>query len=142
MSEIRFSYLGDLSGGDVQALIRELEQACGVTSSHLASSPLLHFLVLCVYPGHDPGKRVPISSACLAVAPLLDCTVGKLPDGDLRTLCAELATASGRALEFYHGSKLAAFLNKTIPKQPKTKKPTARQAANQRIAMTRRANRR
>jgi hypothetical protein len=142
MPEIRFSQLNDLSSGDIHALIRELEHACGLPSSHLASSPLIHYLMQCVYPNGDPAQRVPISTAFLPVAPLLDSTVGKLPDGDVRTLCSELAAASGRALEFYAGSKLSAFLNKTLPKLPKPKKPTARQAARERIAMQRRANRR
>jgi hypothetical protein len=50
----------------------------------------------------------------MSLWPLLDTTIGKLPDGDLRRLCNELSAASGRALEFYSGSKLAAFLNKTV----------------------------
>jgi hypothetical protein len=83
-----------------------------------------------------------ISTAHLAVAPLLDSTVGKLPDGDVRTLCMELAIVSEHALEFYSGSKLAAFLSKTLPKLPKPKKPTARQSQRERIAVRRNANRR
>ena len=142
MTEIRFARVDELSSGDVHALIRELEQACGIRAADFASMPLMHFLVQCVYPSGDSSVRVPISTAYLAVAPLLDATIGKLPDGDLRTLCTELSIASGHALEFYSGSKLAAFLNKTVPKLPKRKKPTARQSQLQRIALQRRANRR
>lgn len=142
MSEIRFARIDELSSGDVHKLIRELEQACGIRAADFASSPLMHFLIQCLYPSGDASKRVLISASYLAVAPLLDSTIGKLPDGDLRTLCGELSIASGHALEFYSGSNLATFLNKTLPKSPKPKKPTARQARLQRIALQRRANRR
>ena len=100
----------------------------------------MHFLVQCLYPSGDTAQRVPISTALLPVAPLLDSTVGKLPDGDVRTLCLELAVASGRALEFYAGSKLSAFLNKTLPKLPKPKKPTEKQRRRDALAMQRRRN--
>ena len=98
MSEIRFARMDELSGGDVHKLIRELEQACCIRAADFGSSPLMHFLVQCLYPSGDPSKRVPISTACVPVAPLLDDTIGKLPDGDLRTLCGELSIASGHAL--------------------------------------------
>jgi hypothetical protein len=111
-------------------------------AANFASSPLMIFLMQCLYPTGDTSKRVPISTACLAVAPLLESTVGRLPDGDLRTLCMELSIASGHALEFYSGSKLVAFLNKTLPKPPKPKKLTARQSRLERIGLQRRANRR
>jgi hypothetical protein len=142
MTNIRFTRIDELSSGDVHGLIRELEQACGVLADNFSSSPLILFLMQCLYPTGAASKRVPISTACLVVAPLLDKTIGKLPDGDLRTLCVELSNASGRALEFYTGSKLASFLNKTIPKPPKPNKPTRRQARVERIAVRRNANRR
>ena len=142
MIEIRFTRLDQLSSGDVHALISELEQACGIRAADFASLPLMNFLTLCLYPSGDTSKRVSISTACLVMAPLLDTTIGKLPNGDLRTLCSELSIASDRALEFYSGSKLAAFLNKTLPKLAKPKKLTAGQSRRERIALLRRANRR
>jgi hypothetical protein len=141
-SDIRFTRIDDLSNGDVHDFIRELEQACGIRAVAFTSLPLMHFLMQCLYPTGDASKRVPISTAHLAVAPALDSTARKLADGDLRTLCMELSIASGRALEFYSGSKLAPFLNKTLPKLAKPKKLTARQSQLQRIALQRRANRR
>ena len=148
MSEIRFSLIGEISDHNLRAAIRELEIACEVSSDQIDTSPIIHFLMLCVYPGPEPGKRVPISTECMASAPLLDCKVGKLPDGDLRDLCAELAVANRAApinrrnIDFYNGSKLAAFFNKTIPKQDRPNKPTANQARRERIVMRRRENRR
>ena len=148
MSEIRFSLIGEISDPELRAAIQELEIACDVSSDQIDASPIIHFLMLCVYPGPEFGKRVPISTECMASAPLLESKVGKLQDGDLRTLCAELAAANRAAplnrrnIDFYNGSKLAAFLNKTIPKQDRPKKPTANQARMNRIVMQRRENRR
>lgn len=142
MSEVQFTPINQLTDSDVHALIRELEEACGISATGFLSAPLMLFLTQCFYPDGAASRCVRISSSYLAFAPLLDSTVGKLPDGDLRTLCMELAIAAGRALEFYSGSKLAAFLNKTVPKPPKPKKLTAQQSRWERVAKQRRANRR
>jgi hypothetical protein len=74
-SDIRFTRIDDLSNGDVHDFIRELEQACGIRAVAFTSLPLMHFLMQCLYPTGDASKRVPISTAHLAVAPALDsCT--------------------------------------------------------------------
>jgi len=142
MAEIRFTSLGNIRDPNLLALIEELEQATDVESAAYLSLPLMVFLTQCVYPGIEPGKRVRISSARIPFAPLLDLKVGKLPDGDLRGLCQELAEGHGRALEFFHGSKLAAFLNKAIPRIPaRIKVTSSKQARQERIVRQRRANR-
>jgi hypothetical protein len=141
MSEIRFRRVGEIGDPNLLALIDELEWAAGVPSAEFLSLPLGFFLTQCVYPTGEPETRIPISSAGLPLAPLLDSKVGRLPDGELRTLCAELASTSGRALEFFHDSTLAAFLNGTIPKLEPAGKRTADEMRRDRVVMRRRANR-
>ncbi len=140
MSDFLNTRLGEIRSGEILALIEELEHACPVGSRHFVGSPLIHFLTQCVYPGGGAGKRVPLSTALVADAPILDSRAGKL-DGDLYDLCAELALRNDAALKFYQGNKLAVFFNKTLPKYAAPKKPTARQQRSDAVARQRRANR-
>ena len=92
------------------------------------------------YP-HGPEKRVPINLALALDTPILESKVGRLPDGDLRDLCNELAKLSGKALEFYQGSKVFMLLNKTLPKHTPPKKLTALQSRRAAVDRQRRTNR-
>ena len=75
MTNIRFTRIDELSSGDIHELIRELEQACGIRAASFMALPLMHFLMQCLYPNGAASKRVPISTAHLPVAPLLDRTI-------------------------------------------------------------------
>jgi hypothetical protein len=74
-------------------------------------------------------------------APILESKIEKLPDGDLRDLCAELALRNNTSLEFRSGNKLAVFLNKTLPKFTLPKRTAAKQRRSDAVTMQRRANR-
>jgi len=141
MGELLNAKVGKIRDGELLALIEELEHACPVGSRHFLNLPLIHFLTQCVYPAGASEKRVTLKTDLAAHTPILDTRVGKLPDGDLRSLCAELALRQNTALEFYNGNKLVVFLNKTLPKHPRPKKPTAKRSRMNSIAMQRRLNR-
>ncbi|MGB8353411.1 MAG: hypothetical protein WCD79_05955 [Chthoniobacteraceae bacterium] len=141
MSTFLDTRLSEIQSEEILALVSELEHVTRIGSDAYANSQLFIFLSQCVYPGGTGEKRVPISAEFIAVAPLLDTRVGKLPDGDLRNLCAELAFRNHTALEYYHGNKLSVFLNKTLPKHSAPKKPTSSQQRWNAVAMQRRANR-
>lgn len=142
MSEFLNTRLGDIHSSPLLELIEELENSRPVGSRHFVGLPLIQFLTQCVYPNGANEKRVPLTTAFAAHTPILDSRVGKLPDGDLRDLCAELALRKNTALEFYRGNGLAIFLNKTLPKFPLPKKSTPKQRRYDAITMQRRANRR
>ncbi len=131
--------VGEIKDQEILALIGELEHACPVGSEHFASSPLLFFLTQCVLP--DGFKHVPITTAHVPLATLLESRVGKLPDGPLRDLCDELARSSGKALEFFSGNKVYVLLNKTLPKKRGTKPPKDTQRRWEDVVRQRRSNR-
>jgi hypothetical protein len=140
MSGFLNTLVGEIRSGDLLALIEELEQVCPVVSQDFLKTPFIAFLTQCVYPG-GLGKRAPLSTVSAAWAPLLESRVGKLPEGDLRELCAELAKLRGVALEFFQGGKVCALLNKTLPKHPVPTKPPAKQSRWDAVIRQRRANR-
>ena len=141
MSEFLSTRLGEIHSGPLLSLIDELEHACPVGSRHFVGLTLFQFLTQCVYPGGSEGKRVPITTALALDTPLLDSKVGKLPDGDLHDLCAELTLRSNEALEWYSGNKLTVLLNKTLPKFALPKRSGPKQGRSDAVAMQRRANR-
>ena len=120
MDSLLQTKVGDIRDGEILALIDELEHACRVGSRDFVNLPLSLFLTQCVYPD-GPAKRVPITTKIVASAPFLESRVGKLPDGPLRDLCAELALLAGTALESFSGNKIYVLLNKTLPKYPTVK---------------------
>ena len=142
MSQILNTKLNDIRDGNILALVEELEAVCPVSSRNFGDFPLRFFLTQCVYPAGAGTKRVPISTSTVALSPLLESTIGKLPDGDLFNICHEIASADGVAREFSHGQKLYAFLSRTIDKYTPTKAPTATQRRKDALARTRRNNKR
>lgn len=141
MSNFLYTLLQDIRSGDILAMIEELEEAIPVVSRTALASPLIHLLQQFTYP-QGPEKRVPINPSAALNTPILESKVGKLPDGDLRDLCHELAKLSNKGLEFYQGSKVFALLNKTLPRREAPKKPTALQGRRTAVDQQRRANRR
>jgi hypothetical protein len=141
MSEFLNTRLGTIHRGEILDLVDELESVCQVSSADFVNSPLIHFLTQCVYPMGASQKRKPISTGSVAIAPLLESKVGKLPDGDLHDFCTELALRNNTALEWYSGNKLAVFLNKTLPEFALPKRPTAKRSRVDAVAMQRRSNR-
>ena len=142
MTKLLNTNLSDIHDGDILAVVEELEAVCPVGSRHFLNLPLRMFLTQCVYPGGTGTKRIPISTATVAISPLLESTIGKLPDGALFDLCREIATADGIAREFSHGQKLCVFLSRTIDKYTPSKAPTERQRRINNIVQRRRNNRR
>lgn len=139
MSTFLQTYTERLKSREILELCEELQAVCGVGLLSFRGHPLLFFLQQCVYPRGASEKRVPISTAHVAISPWLESRVGKLPDGDLRDLCTEL-TSGGRALEFYQGNKLAIFLNKILPKHESAKKRSTKQSRWDAVVRQRRSN--
>jgi len=140
MSRLLQTKVGEVRDGEILALIEELEQACPVGSHQFVNQPLLFFLNQCVYP-EGPGKRVPLSTKTVALAPLLETRVGKLADGGLRDLCGELAVLSGDGLESFANRKVYVLLNKTLPKHEAPPAPSLAQRRWDAVAGRRRSNR-
>ena len=114
MGRLLETKVADIKDAELLGLIDELEEACPVGSCEFVNLPFLHFLTQCVYP-QGPEKRVPITTKFAASTPLLESRVGKLPEGLLRDLCAELALLAQSSLEVFSGSKVYVLLNKTLP---------------------------
>ena len=138
MSEFLTTRRSEIRSGEILSLIEELEHACPVGSRLHLTTPLIAFLGLCVYP--NGPKRVPLSTALAIDTPLLESRIGKLPDGDLRDLCTELARMGNKSLELFAGTKLYVFLNKAILKHT-SPKPLTKAARRDAIVRQRRANR-
>jgi len=141
MGRLLETKVADFKDDELLALIRELEDACPVSSQNFADSPLMHFLTQCVYPEGVTGGRVSITTKFVASAPLLESRVGKLPDGPLRNLCAELASLAEEGLELFSGSKVYMLLNKTLPRFS-TARQTEKQKRWDAVTYQRRSNRR
>lgn len=116
MQKLINTVISQIRDGDVLSLIEELEQACQVSSEHFVASPFIHFLTQCLYPAGSTGKRIPVNPRMIASAPILEGKVGKLLDGPLRDLCAELATLINDAIELYSGKSVYVLINKAVPK--------------------------
>jgi hypothetical protein len=139
MSDLLKTHVERIRDGDVLALISELEEATAVGSDRFLGFPLLLFLTQCVYP-EGPTKRFAISLKYCLETPILQSRVGRLPDGALRDLCAELAARTGDSLEVFHSAKVYALLNKTLPRGMEVKNPGA-DARWDAVIRQRRANR-
>ena len=133
--------LGEIRSGEILSLLDELENACPVISRQGLNLPLAAFLNQCLYP-QGSGKRQPLNLDQAFHTPLLESRIGKLPDGDLREFCAELARRSGKALEFYQSCKVYALINKCMPRLPSPAKPSAKSERQNALTTQRRANRR
>lgn len=142
MSDLLNTKLSHIRDGNILALVEELEAVCSTLSHRFLDLPLRFFLTQCVYPRGAGTKRVRISTETVALSPLLESSIGKLPDGELFDLCREIATADGVAREFSHGQKLANFLSRTIDKYDPTKGLSNKQERLDRLARTRRSNKR
>ena len=140
MSKLLHTLVQDIHAGDILSLLDELEHAIPVVSRTALRIPLVNLLTQFVYP-KGFGKREPIKLDLALHTPILETPIGKFPDGDLRSLCTELAATTEKALEFYHGSKMYVFLNKTLPKYAMPRQPTALQKRWDAVTRQRRANR-
>lgn len=98
------------------ALIRELEGACGVSSSTHASLWLYHYVWQCVYPQGANERRRPIHRDRIIPGGMLDSKISKLAGTMVHRFCHDLAMSlQSQSAELVENMKLYVFLNRYLP---------------------------